>query len=384
MEKRLIGLVSYNIHSNHMNYGAVLHTYAFQQYLKKKGKQSVVIDYLPRSLEKYNLKYPLFNIFSMRNLRGAVWCCLNWGFLGLFQNVRKFRKFQNFFDKYYVKTSFEYDYNELMSLESIENLDIDTYVCESDVIWKLYGNNDFDDIFFLNAPFAKNKNKIAYSPSIGARPLDEKEQERIVSMTKDYLAISCREKEGAEYLQKILKRDVSWVLDPTLLLDSNDYDPITAVPKERNYLLVYNCMTNDKQMLLEAAKLAEQLNLEMIEISNYSINKIRFKHKVKTDLGIEEWLGYFKYADYVVCNAFHGCCFSVLFEKQFTLFQRDGSDYRMKSIVDGLGLTDRLIPYYDKRIPQTMSLIDYKNVNMRLSALRNQSFDFIERYIVQG
>ena len=68
----------------------------------------------------------------------------------------------------------------------------------------------------------------------------------------------------------------------------------------------------------------------------------------------------------------------------FTLFQRDGSDYRMKSIVDGLGLTDRLIPYYDKRIPQTMSLIDYKNVNMRLSALRNQSFDFIERYIVQG
>lgn len=39
---------------------------------------------------------------------------------------------------------------------------------------------------------------------------------------------------------------------------------------------------------------------------------------------------------------------------------------------------------YDKRIPQTMSLIDYKNVNMRLSALRNQSFDFIERYIVQG
>lgn len=168
------------------------------------------------------------------------------------------------------------------------------------------------------------------------------------------------------------------------MLDSNDYDPITAVPKERNYLLVYNCMTNDKQMLLEAAKLAEQLNLEMIEISNYSINKIRFKHKVKTDLGIEEWLGYFKYADYVVCNAFHGCCFSVLFEKQFTLFQRDGSDYRMKSIVDGLGLTDRLIPYYDKRIPQTMSLIDYKNVNMRLSALRNQSFDFIERYIVQG
>lgn len=384
MEKRLIGLVSYNIHSNHMNYGAALHTYAFQQHLKKKGQQSIVINYLPRTLEKYNLKYPLFNIFSMRNLRSAVWCCLNWGLLGFFQNIRKFRKFQRFFDKYYVKTALKYNYDELMSLESIENLDIDTYVCESDVIWKLYEKNDFDDVFFLNVPFAKNKNKVAYSPSIGARPLDKKEQERIVSMTKDYLAISCREREGSEYLQKVLKRDVSWVLDPTLLLDGNDYDPIIAVPKERNYLLVYNCMTNDKQMLREAAKLAKQLNLEMIEISNYSINKIKFRHKVKTDLGIEEWLGYFKYADYVVCNAFHGCCFSVLFEKQFTLFQRDGSDYRMKSIVDGLGLTDRLIPYDDKRIPQKIALIDYKNVNSRLSVLRKQSFDFIERYIVRG
>ena len=141
-------------------------------------------------------------------------------------------------------------------------------------------------------------------------------------------------------------------------------------------------MVNDVQMLKETSKLAERLGLEMIEISNYNVNKIKFNHKVKTDVGIEEWLGYFKYANFVVCNAFHGCCFSVIFQKQFFLFQRDGSDYRMKSITEGLGLSERLIPYYDKKLPQEINPIDYNTVNLKLSKLKKQSFYFIKQYIL--
>lgn len=33
------------MHSRHMNYGAALHSYAFQEYLFKKGCDSTIIDY---------------------------------------------------------------------------------------------------------------------------------------------------------------------------------------------------------------------------------------------------------------------------------------------------------------------------------------------------
>ena len=32
---------------------------------------------------------------------------------------------------------------------------------------------------------------------------------------------------------------------------------------------------------------------------------------------VEEFLGYFKYADYVVTNSFHGTAFSIIFHKKF-------------------------------------------------------------------
>lgn len=382
-QKRLVGLISYNIHSDHMNYGAVLHSYAFQQHLKKLQIESVIINYIPPIIENKNFKYPILNHLQIWHPRNFIQNCFNWGILGFFPNLRKYKKFQRFFDIHYVKTAKKYRHNELMQLNNIENLPIDTYVCESDVTWKLYGKNEFNDVFFLNTPFAFNKTKIAYSPSIGSRPFNEDEQKRIITMTKKFKAISCREKEGAEYLSQILHREVLWVVDPTLLMNSEDYAHLAIKPQEQHYLLVYNCMVNDIQMLKESAKLAKQLGLIMIEISNFNINKIKFRHKVKTDIGIEEWLGYFKYADFIVCNAFHGCCFSVIFEKQFFLFQRDGSDYRMKSITDGLGLANRLIPYYNKKIPQEFSQIIYSSVNSKLTILKEQSFSFIKNNILQ-
>lgn len=141
-------------------------------------------------------------------------------------------------------------------------------------------------------------------------------------------------------------------------------------------------MVNDRKMLQEAQILAKQLHLELIEISNFNLNKLLFKHKVKTDVGIEEFLGYFQHADFIVCNAFHGCCFSVIFQKQFFLFQRDSSDFRMKSITEGLGISDRLVPHTNKKIPENYNPINYTVVNKKLEELRLQSFEFIRQNII--
>lgn len=378
---RLVALISYNIHSDHMNYGAALHSFAFQQYLYKYGIRSIIIDYYPKMLEGRNIKYPFLNFLRIWHIRTFVRHQLNW-LRGFFSNIRKYKKFERFFELYTKKTKKCFSHVELMTATSIEGLPIDTFVCESDVIWKLYSKYDFNDVFFLNFPSAENKRKVAYSPSLGARTFDKEEERMFVKLISDFAGISTRERQGANYIKELTGRNVDWVLDPTLLLNDDDYDKIATAPKEHGYILLYNCMVNDHVMIREAESFAKKRGKRLIEISNWSINKMKYNHTVKTDVGIEEFLGYMKYADFVICNAFHGFCFSVIYRRPVFLFQRDSSDYRMKNITDALGLSDRMIPYYDKHIPVDIKDIDYDAVYKLLENHRNRSYNFINKYII--
>lgn len=380
--KILVGIMSYALHSKHMNYGATLHSYAFQQILKKYGIDSIIIDYVALDMEGYNLKYPLLNKRYDGFLRNTAQI-LNW-VVGYRSNILKYNKFRCFFKNFLKTTVGEYRYRDLVRLTNIEKLPINVWVCESDVIWKIYEerNIGFDKGFFLNFPATKNQIKIAYSPSMRAKPLSKSQSNEFLSLIKDFNAISLRERQGAEYASSLIGQHVEWVLDPTLLLSASDYKKIAVLPKERKYVLLYSCMRNDQGMIRQAEAFARRKNLKLIEISNYSLNRYLNHHKVISDAGIEEWLGYFMNADYVICNAFHGLCFSVLFEKDVYLFQRDNSDYRMQNITEALGLSERLIGFENRAIPLKETPIDYDLVNKKLQVLRQKSLSFIENNIV--
>ena len=371
-----IAFISYSLHSSHMNYGAALHGYAFQQFLKRNNIDSIAIDYYPQDLEGYNIKYPILNHLRFWHARSFISHWINWGG-SFFANLRKYKKFKLFFENNIKKTDSTYKHKDLIKIESIDGITFTHFICESDVIWKLYKKNGFNEDFFLHFPAAKNAKKIAYAPSLGSRPFEDDEIRRFKFLTKDFNAISTRELQGAEYLSKILNRRIDWVLDPVFFLSKDDYAQIEKEPKEQKYLLVYNCMQNDRKMIEQAATLAKKLNLELIEISVFWVNKIRCSHKVLVDVGIEEWLGYFRHADFIVCNAFHGFCFSMIFEKECFLFQRDSSDYRMPNITEALGVSNRLIPWNKKLIPATYEKINFDDVRSRLTNLKVKSEKFL-------
>ena len=380
--EELVGIISYNIHSNLLNYGAALHSYAFQQYLDKLYTPSVIVDYIPVHVERRNLKYPLFNLRKMGG--GFNHHFMNFA-MGARKHVRKFRKFQDFFKKHTAVTPGRYTWNRLKKSKDIDGLKFRTFVAESDVTWKSYWEGDFDHGFYLDFPAAENTRKVAYAPSLSAKPFSENDEKKFKDLVKDFSAICTREHQGAEYLTGILGKDIDWCLDPTLLLDAEDYRRIAVNPEEKGYVLMYNCMVNDRAMIREAEKFAAAKGLELIEISNFNENSYRFNHTVKTDVGIEEWLGYFDNADYVICNAFHGFCFSVVFSKQVILFERDGSDFRMRNITGALNAPHCMIPYDNKMIPEELSgrdtFIDYEDVYSHLETLRKKSHEFIKEHI---
>ena len=132
-------------------------------------------------------------------------------------------------------------------------------------------------------------------------------------------------------------------------------------------------------MLRIAENTAKKFGLELIEISAFRLNNLIFNHKIKTNIGIEEFLGYFANASYVMCNAFHGSCFSVLFEKPFYLFQREPYDYRMKSLIFPLGLDNIYISEKKASSLEYLPLpnINYQCVNKKLEDFRISSMDYL-------
>lgn len=55
-----IGIISINAHTKVLNFASPLHSYAFQQFLKMHGYDSVIIDYKPNYYGQYNPRHPLF------------------------------------------------------------------------------------------------------------------------------------------------------------------------------------------------------------------------------------------------------------------------------------------------------------------------------------
>lgn len=378
-----IGIISFATNSSHLNYGATLHGYAFQRYLLKTfNVPSTIIDYFPKALNGENLKYPILNKKGKRSIINYLLVKANW-LVGFFSNIRKWNKFEEFKRQFMFITSKTYTYNSLKSTKDIKGTNISLFVCEADVIWKISSVESADDNFFLDFPAANGKIKVAYAPTIGSKEFSGDILLYFQQKIKDFYAISAREEIGAKYLTKIINRPVTHTLDPTLLLDEEDYNQILINPKEKDYLLIYNCTVNDIEMVKAAIEYGKQNKLTVIEISNYGLNRFVGGHKVKDDIGVREWLGYINGAKIIFTNSFHGICFSIIFKKDFYVFQRDNTDYRMQDILNSLGIEQRLIPCGNRDIPTSSFPINYVSVYENLEGLRKKSKFFIEKNIIE-
>jgi hypothetical protein len=110
--------------------------------------------------------------------------------------------------------------------------------------------------------------------------------------------------------------------------------------------LVYKITKADK-LLTFAKKLSQKTGLPIVYIPNDL--KSGSVGKLKLDVGVEEWLGYIKNAEYVVTNSFHGTVFSILFERKFFAEMSkkvNPSTSRLNSLLKMFGLENRTFDNY--------------------------------------
>ena len=322
------------------NYGGILQAFALSTYLKKQGHSVCVINRQP-------------NLPLLRRLIKRLLIALHHPRY----NDPHYRHLTQFVKKHINCTKPIWTPKQMCNY--VKKNGINAVFVGSDQVWRhsfaiSYGYNYFLD-FVPNGVI-----RCSYAASFGLDKWEYNDDQtsRIKRLLTDFNAISVREDFGVDLCNKYLSANAEQVLDPTLLLQAQDYASIISPRLEKDsYIFVYWLGTNEnKQRALENIGTEGK---KVVEIAPRGGDVLA---------PIEDWLSYIYYADHIITDSFHGCAFSILFQKQFTIFANDsGGNGRLQSLFTMLEIN-----------PES-ECIDYSSILDKLNFHRNKSYGFINK-----
>lgn len=380
-----IGIITYFYY---YNYGTILQGYALQKVMERDGKGKISSEIIDCRFGEKDLSFWYY--FKIRVRRFFVY------FTEIKRVIATFKKRDLTNAKYREENNqkrqlFDDFVKQCCSMSEVtykQSSDLypqppvyDIYVTGSDQTWSpKVGLRD--SLFLGFAP--KDKVKAAYAPSIGVAAYSSEEEQYVREHLKDYQFISCREKHGAEILQKLSPVNVETVLDPTLLMRAEEWRNIAIKPEApENYILCY--FIGERTYYRDFAKqLSKQLNLPLVFIPGSNTDMVSENHLIwKT--GPREFLGLIDNAEVVLTDSFHGTIFSINFGKNFYSFiKHEGAkamdNMRIIDILERLGQADRLLTYYTGG-DIDYHPVDYIATNDLLQTERESSELFINKIL---
>jgi hypothetical protein len=345
------------------NYGGVLQAFALTTFLKKNGYDAILIDRqwnIQQSGISYLIKKVIYHHLLIRKVKSF---CAKW----INPKTKK-----------------------IVSQEQMNELNdfgFDAVVVGSDQVWRVEHTVGVGNNYFLD--FIKNKRtkKISYAASFGKDSVDGDADKlsKIASLLKEFTAISVREESGVKICDEVFNAEAKQVLDPVLLLNSDDYLPIInkSSSKLSKTLTTYVLDASDKNNKI-IQDVSDSLELNAVSI-NYKKDPGLLLKRKSLDFynymypSVSNWLRGFRDAEFIVTDSFHGTIFSILFKKQFLVIGNEKRGLaRFNSILGKLGLMDRLITNKNKYNREVLSKpIDFKLIHEKLEKEKTFSKSFL-------
>lgn len=358
-----VGILTFH---NTTNYGAALQAYALQTKINHMGYKCDTIDYINKEIEDI---YKPKNIKDIKGIKQFAKYLLN-------NNNQK--KVYNTFSKFYKEhMKFSKRVNKTNVCEL--NNDYDKFIVGSDQVWNL--NLSYQDQNYYLKFVTDNVKKNSYAASFGYKEVPEEYKEFTKNALSEFHNISVRENQGRDIIKSLLNRDVSVVLDPTLLLERKEWtDLINDEKKEEqeDYILLYIVSPNE-EIIKFSRMLAKKYNCKILWINN-TIKKLKGIKNIR-GCGPIEFLKYIKNAKYIVTTSFHGVALSVALNKQFFYGlskEKNNFNSRIISLVDILKLCDRDIASYSNDKIQN---INYDEINSILEKQREISIEYLKKVL---
>lgn len=350
--------------SGNYNYGNRLQNYAIQEVYKKFGLE---VDTIWNEIGLNNGP----NLTITRKIKNIIKPLI--GKINYDKyTIKRIKTFSDFTNKYIKNSTYVMKNDDNKILNSM----YDYFSVGSDQVWNYTFRNLISSDFLM---FADKDKTISYAPSFGVSDVPKEHEHKYIDGLKHIKHLSVREEAGKKIIKKLTGRDAQVVLDPTMLLSKEEWERIEHKPAnltEKKYIVTYFLDSINKEKKDSIEKLAKENDLEVINLANI-YNYFDLKAYV---YGPSEFLYLFNHAELILTDSFHACVFSIIFNKPFYVFDREGNmesmNSRLDTLLGTLNLTDRKV---DTIIGITNIFdCEYKEAHEILENKKQESLEFIK------
>jgi hypothetical protein len=365
------------------NYGGMLQAYALQRYVKDLGYECKIIsnEFLYRATSSSRIKAKINNLksfvknpFSYMKRRKAMRAYVS-------ERALKSAYFREF-----LKENIEIDrtgYNTYQEyLDNPPNYDV--YLSGSDQIWNpnLYNKNGF--YFSEFAP--ENATRISFASSVAVTTVTEEQGAFMKPHLEKMDIISTRETEGSKIVAKLSGKKVRTVIDPTLLLNGDQWSEVVSAPLvDRPYIFCY--FFSERNYIAKVKKQVKDLTgLELVCIP-YVAREMGGDDTKIFEAGPAEFISLIKNAELVLTDSFHATAFSINMKTPFLSLCRfkksdtKSMNSRLNTILGLVGLEDRLIDENDKITKEMLFDVDLEKAHRLLDERRKEDAEFLKNAI---
>ena len=268
-----------------------------------------------------------------------------------------------------------------------------TFVVGSDQVWRArYADIPTQFLDVLEPIAGDRPRRISYAASFGVDDIAEytpDDRSRAAALIRRFDAVSVREDSGVAICREEFGVGAERHVDPTMLLTVDRYRALVSraegvVSPAAGRLLLYRLDSNDEIGRIQAL-IDERLGLPTLEFlpsqpSGY--DAFAADPVVFTLPSIEHWLASFASADFVLTDSFHGCVFSILFNRPFIVHaNQERGAARFASLLRVFGLEHHRVGADTRSIDERVFAPDWDRVNSVLTVERERGLSYLREQL---
>ena len=227
--------------------------------------------------------------------------------------INRLKAFQ-LFSSQYIKVEKAIPFAQF-GKETNDNFDL--FVVGSDQVWHNFFDSD-EDLDFFMLRFAEKEKRACFAPSFGFDNIPMKYKDRYITGLRGFNYLSCREENGCKMIEELTGKKAVLLPDPTLYFSKERWETIEKKPSfniPTHFILSYFLGGKDQTIKEEVTILQKESNLPVIDIYD-----LRYPEYYVTRP--DEFLYLLRRADFFCTDSYHGCLFSVIYEKATKVIQR--------------------------------------------------------------
>ena len=367
----------------HTNYGGNLQAYALVTTLKNLGHDAWLIRWEKDRTPSWKAPLTIAKRLFLKYISGKTGIEVGSGIFDRRKRAAIEKHAKGFINRHISPQTKGFRSTRALA-RHVSRYHFDTIVVGSDQVWRPAPNVEDYFLGFLDKTGGTAR-RVAYAASFGTDQwtFSPSQHQVCARQLKKFDAVSVREDTGVILCRQHFGVQAEHVIDPTMLLQRNHYVDLawdgypSAARSGGKGLFVY-VLDADPDKTSAVDYIANSLGLSSFAVDTSTKDNAVSLDKLAVP-PVENWLRAFDEADFVVTDSFHGCAFSIIFNKPFIAYGNKSRGLsRFESLLRTFRLDDRLVSSSAALSSGILHHpIDWLSVNNLLDARRAEAITFL-------